>query len=257
MVTTSQLRTQWAPACSGPWATMSLYGTGRVSVRASIIEAVNALNACLKAANYKTRKIDTGAYNCRKITGGTGYSLHAYGIAIDINWQSNPYGSTLKTDMPKSMITAIKGIRTKSGKQVWRWGGDYSGNKDAMHFEVICSPADLTKGIDPKTVPGWIVKPPVDVIAQRGDTGKHVAFIQSLLNILKLQRINSLGKPSGFSITVDGKFDGQTEEAVREIQRFGRAMQTLSGKTPTMAVNGIVNAATADLLAFWVPRVQK
>jgi hypothetical protein len=45
------------------------------------------------------------------------------------------------------MIDDIKAIRTGNGKQVWRWGGDYRGNKDAMHFENIVSPADLATGI--------------------------------------------------------------------------------------------------------------
>jgi hypothetical protein len=95
-----------------------------------------------------------GAYNCRPITGGTKYSLHAYGIALDINWQANPYGKKLITDMPPDMRAAIKAIRTTGGHQVWRWGGDYSGNKDAMHFEVVASPGELASGIDPSTIPG-------------------------------------------------------------------------------------------------------
>jgi len=130
-----------------PLTKVSLYGEGQVTVHSAILKAVAALNACLERHRYRTRKADTGAYNCRKITGGTGYSLHAYGIAIDINWQSNPYGSRLITDMPAAMVADIKAIRTNNGKQVWRWGGDYTGNKDAMHFEIICHPLDLTTGI--------------------------------------------------------------------------------------------------------------
>jgi hypothetical protein len=94
---------------------------------------------------------DTGAYNCRQITGGTNYSLHAYGIAVDLNWSTNPYGRTLVTDMPIGMIEAIEGIRTAGGVQVWRWGGRYSNNKDAMHFEVVASPAELARGIQSQT----------------------------------------------------------------------------------------------------------
>lgn len=157
--TTTELRKLWAPPCEGPWARMSLYGGGVVSVDPLIVEAVRALNAALIEASYETRRADTGAYNCRRITGGTGYSLHAFGIAIDVNWNSNPYGSTLRTDMPLSMIEAIERIRTKGGATVWRWGGRYKGNKDAMHFEVVASPAELAKGIDPATIPGG-AKPP-------------------------------------------------------------------------------------------------
>jgi hypothetical protein len=48
-----------------------------------------------------------GAYNCRAITGGTDYSLHAYGIAGDFWWDLNPYGSTLVTNMPQGMVDEI------------------------------------------------------------------------------------------------------------------------------------------------------
>lgn len=146
-LSTSQLRQEWAPPCTGPFARVHLHGAGVVSVRPSIVDAVLALNAVLVRYDYRTRAVDTGAYNCRRITGGTGYSLHAYGIALDINWQSNPYGRTLVTDMPRAMVADIKAIRTKSGHQVWRWGGDYATNKDAMHFEIVCTQAQLATGI--------------------------------------------------------------------------------------------------------------
>ncbi len=155
MTTTTQLRSWWSPACKakGP-----VY-----------LPAYRALDACLVAHGYKLRQADTGAYNCRTITGGTGYSLHSYGpgarftftggvsvttaLAVDLNWSTNPYGPRLVTDMPRRMTDAIKAVRTNNGKQVWRWGGDYRGNKDAMHFEVTCRPADLATGIDPTTLP--------------------------------------------------------------------------------------------------------
>jgi len=162
MQSTSQLRQLWAPACNAAnCVTIPLYGEGRVTVDRRTVEAVRALNACLERHRYATRRNDTGAYNCRKITGGTGYSLHAYGIALDLNWQSNPYGPNLVTDMPPAMVADIKAIRTNGGALVWRWGGDYSRNKDAMHYEVACSPAALATGIAGSVAPKPpTVKPP-------------------------------------------------------------------------------------------------
>lgn len=147
MRSTAELRTLWAPPCQGPSAKIALHGTGVVYVRPAIIDAVLALNAVLVKWNYLTRKEDTGAYNCKPITGGTGYSLHAYKIALDINWSTNPYGETLVTDMPRGMVDEILAIRTLGGKQVWRWGGDFKSVKDAMHFEICCSPRDLAMGL--------------------------------------------------------------------------------------------------------------
>lgn len=151
----SSLRYWWSPACRGPWATISLYGTGKATVRAGIVEPVKALNAILIAYDYRTRYADTGAFNCRQVTGGSTYSLHAYGIAIDINWLTNPYSRTLRTDMfikDGQMPRRIEAIRTNNGKQVWRWGGWFSGNRDSMHYEVTCSPADIRTGINWSTV---------------------------------------------------------------------------------------------------------
>lgn len=155
-MSTNDLRDEWAPPCECTLITLDLYGEGRVSVRVEIVDAVDALNAALIEWDYRTRREDTGAYNCRMITGGDDYSLHAYAIALDLNWSTNPYGPyhPPRTDMPAAMTDAIQAIRTNTGAQVWRWGGTYSGNTDAMHFEIWCRRSDIASGIDPRTVPG-------------------------------------------------------------------------------------------------------
>lgn len=157
--TTSQLRNLWAPRCKGPWVRISLHGAGKVTVLPAIKDAVLALNQVLKAWDYRTRAHDTGAYNCRKSANGN-WSLHAYGIAIDLNWSTNPYGKKLITDMPRGMVNDILAIRTNNGKRVWGWGGNWRGNKDAMHYEIICSPRDIATGINPRTVRGGSALPP-------------------------------------------------------------------------------------------------
>lgn len=149
-LTTSQLRSVWGPACNVRLERYAFRaGAGVVSVDARIVDAVRALDACLLAHRYATRAADTGAFVCRQITGGTGYSLHAYGIAIDINWQTNPYSAAnrLVTDMPAAMVADITAMRTATDAPVWGWGGNYRTVKDAMHFEIVCTPADLATGI--------------------------------------------------------------------------------------------------------------
>lgn len=147
MPTTSDLRRWWAPHCTGPWTRLELYGTGVITVRSACAPAFRRLDSIMQKWDYKTERHHTGAYNCRQITGGTNWSLHAYGIAADYNWQRNPYGPTLITDMPMGMVEEIEALRTNSGQRVFRWGGRYSRNKDAMHYEIFCSPADLATGI--------------------------------------------------------------------------------------------------------------
>lgn len=153
-LTDAQLFSMWGPKCSGKSAKVSLHGRGVVTVAPAIIPAVRALNSCLIAWKYETRAADTGAYNCRKKVGSTGWSIHSLKIALDINWQSNPYGRRLVTNFPAPMRAAIKSIRTNNGKQVWEWGGDWDGNKDAMHWQICCSPRDLATGINLQTLPG-------------------------------------------------------------------------------------------------------
>lgn len=159
MTSTALMRQAWGPPCTGPFKLVRFYGVGVATVRAATVPAWAALDLVLEKHDYETRKEDTGAYNCRKITGGSNYSLHAYGIAVDFNWLTNPYGPRLVTDMPIRMIEDIEAIRTNSGHRVFRWGGRYSGNKDAMHFELICTPAQLASGIKESSLPQMPVVP--------------------------------------------------------------------------------------------------
>lgn len=155
MLSQGAIASTWGPRCyKGPKLAIRLNGAGVVTVRAQIADAVLALDACLRAHAYRTRKADTGALVCRQKVNGAGMSNHSYGTANDINWGTNPYGRRLRTDMPMAMVKAICSIRTRTGAQVWNWGGFWTGNKDAMHFEIVCTPRDIASGIDPRTVPG-------------------------------------------------------------------------------------------------------
>jgi hypothetical protein len=69
-----------------------------------------------------------GGYNPRKIRGGTGWSAHAWGTAIDLNPETNPLGST-STDLPAD----VGDLASKWGL---KWGGTFEGRKDPMHFEI-------------------------------------------------------------------------------------------------------------------------
>lgn len=74
-----------------------------------------------------------GTFNYRLIRGSaSSLSNHAFAIAIDLSPAKNPLGSS-RGKMPKLAIDAFK-------RQGARWGGDYRGRKDPMHFEFV-SPA--------------------------------------------------------------------------------------------------------------------
>jgi hypothetical protein len=55
-------------------------------------------------------------------------SLHAYGAAVDVNWDTNPMGKILVTDLPRTLVDAFR-------NHGWEWGGDWTGVKDPMHFQ--------------------------------------------------------------------------------------------------------------------------
>jgi hypothetical protein len=80
-------------------------------------------------------------YSCRAISGSNSPSNHSWGLALDINAPSNPYTSPLVTDMPDWMPELWNAYG-------WRWGGDYSGSQDAMHYEYMGSVTECAQDTD-------------------------------------------------------------------------------------------------------------
>jgi hypothetical protein len=88
----------------------------------------------------------TAALYCRAVTGGTKWSMHSYGEAIDINPFVNPYQkgskiipaqagaylnrSNVRPGMIRDGDVVVKAFRSIG----WEWGGDYDSLKDYMHF---------------------------------------------------------------------------------------------------------------------------
>ncbi len=94
---------------------------------------------------------NTSAFCFRQISGGSKLSNHAYGKAIDINPQQNPYvsyssGSAkwfnsnandyIKRDTGLSHMITHDDLAYKVFKKYgFQWGGDWSSPKDYQHFE--------------------------------------------------------------------------------------------------------------------------
>lgn len=102
-----------------------------VRVNKAVVPALLNVDNLWKAMgeNYFYPVTSVGGYNCREVKNKPGYwSMHAFGLAIDINPSTNPYNqTTLKTDMPASFVALF----TSAG---WGWGGNWSSPKDPMHF---------------------------------------------------------------------------------------------------------------------------
>lgn len=91
--------------------------------------------------------VDAGAddwgYAYRAIRGKTsGYSNHASATALDLNATRHPLGKV--GTFTASQVAAIRRILASLGGVV-RWGGDYSGRKDEMHFEINAGPARVAQ----------------------------------------------------------------------------------------------------------------
>jgi hypothetical protein len=176
--TTTQQRQAWKEfECNPDAMTFVSFGPDRIRVAPHTEAAWQALASVFEAHSYNIRIDDTDSYNCRAIKGGTGRSLHSFGIALDVNWNTNPFKETpdnrevrysskvtqaeraqdvklgiADTDMTPDMIRDILAIKTKGSVRVFEWGGSWKDRKDAMHFELDVSPQELAAGIDPSTV---------------------------------------------------------------------------------------------------------
>ncbi|MCW2499567.1 MAG: hypothetical protein JWN87_1243 [Frankiales bacterium] len=88
---------------------------------------------------------NTSAFNCRKVSGTSSWSMHAYGRAVDISPVENPYvfpsgkveppaGKPYAKRSParKGMVT--RGVVEAFKAEGWGWGGYFKNAKDWQHF---------------------------------------------------------------------------------------------------------------------------
>lgn len=232
---TAALRAAWSQwECKEARMAMVDFGPDRIRVVPVTKDAWTALAQTMAKHDYRIRPAATDSYNCRRITGGTGLSLHAYGIALDVNWDTNPYlktpdrrkirfsnrrsqdarGEDVKagvadTDMTVAMIEDVRAIKDVDGRPVFAWGGDYKTSKDAMHFQIDLTPAEIQRGIDWGTAPAVVPQPRPTFFVRLGDVGPEVEYYQR-----KLARLSPVS-PGSF----DGAYGRRTAESVLAFQR--------------------------------------
>lgn len=94
-------------------------------------------------------RLDVGTYDdwgwaSRPVRGSTVISNHASGTAIDLNATQHPMGVLTTKTFSRAEIFAIHN-RLKLYSGCIRWGGDYTGRPDAMHFEINRAMASVEK----------------------------------------------------------------------------------------------------------------
>jgi hypothetical protein len=171
-------------------------------------------------------------HSYRVISGSTSLSNHSSGTAIDLNAPRHPLGrSGTFSATQRSHIRSI----LNSCNGVVRWGGDYSGRKDEMHFEINVRPGDPRLAALAKRIGGGGGTPAPAPIAwttvKRGASGFRVTAIQHLL------------RQRGYSLAVDGSFGPTTQSRVITFQR-----------ARGLAADGVVGARTWSALVVSVKR---
>ncbi len=175
-VTAAELGETWSPGCPvGPEALRRVdldyispdgdTRRGALVVHKDYVDDAIAIFDDLKRLRYPIAKMqtvevypgaedelsmrdnNTSAFNCRPL--GDGWSLHAYGRAIDINPLINPYIDSAGDLQPKTAgryldRTLADPAMLKAGDPAvraftdrgWRWGGAWRNPVDYQHFEI-------------------------------------------------------------------------------------------------------------------------
>jgi hypothetical protein len=112
----------------------------KVSVRTDaagqlLLEVASAFDRLVEDIDNARGALDDWGYAERPIRGGSATSNHASGTAIDLDATKHPLGTDPHQNFTQAQIDQIHRILAVAGGVV-RWGGDYVGRKDPMHFEI-------------------------------------------------------------------------------------------------------------------------
>jgi len=119
-----------------------------VKVRCSYF-AAPLLVAFAEQFNELIEPIDGGALDdwgyCYRMVRGSSKKLsnHSSGTALDLNATKHPLGKA--GTFPAEKIPMLQALCKKYGI---KWGGDYKGRKDEMHFEIANDPIKTARLID-------------------------------------------------------------------------------------------------------------
>jgi poly-gamma-glutamate synthesis protein (capsule biosynthesis protein) len=166
----------WRPGCPVPledlryvrvqhWDFGGSPRLGELIIHADAVDDLQAVFAALYAQRFPIRSMrlvddfgadddasidagNTSAFNCRAVSGGSGWSQHAYGRAIDVNPLENPYvsgGTTShaasvpyldRSNVRPGMIVAGDAVVDAFADRGWGWGGYWSSPVDYQHFSA-------------------------------------------------------------------------------------------------------------------------
>jgi hypothetical protein len=175
-VTANDLEASWRPGCPldvtelravevSHWGFDGEVHTGRLIVAANVAQDIVEIMRDLFDASFPIERMEpvdlydgddnrsmaannTSAFNCRPVTGGSSWSEHSYGRAIDVNPLVNPYvvGSRVlppegeafadrSQDAP-GMIHGGDVVVDAFAARGWKWAGYWDSPTDYQHFST-------------------------------------------------------------------------------------------------------------------------
>lgn len=129
----------WAAVESSTGLIPLRWVTGRV-VPGDVHAILDRLAARFDAEVESIDKASSWGWAHRPVRGAVALSNHASGTAVDFNAPRHPLGRS-GTFSP-AQIRALRPILAELAPVV-RWGGDYPGRKDEMHFEIVGTPTQV------------------------------------------------------------------------------------------------------------------
>lgn len=162
----------WTAVSSSAGLVPLRWVTGRV-VGGDVHTILDHLGARFNAEVEAIDKASSWGWAYRAVRGAASLSNHASGTAVDFNAPRHPLGRS--GTFTATQVAAIRRILADLGGTV-RWGGDYSGRKDEMHFEINASAAQVAavaarlRGGSTGGRPAAVAKPtttkPIDTIGR-------------------------------------------------------------------------------------------
>lgn len=181
---------------------------------------------------------DDWGYAERPIRGGSDLSNHASGTAVDLNATRHPLATRPEDNLNGEQIATVRDIIRTTGNVV-RWGGDYRGRKDPMHFEIndgqgLDDCVRALQALGGVVLGGQPSRPSGNTSLRKGPP--WVEGVSKGAKVFALQAVLNAWYP-WLNLKEDGFFGDQTERAVIDLQKRAQIM-----------VDGIAGAQTLGVL---------
>lgn len=193
-------------------------------------------------------------YAERKIRGGSSLSNHASGTAIDLNAPAHYLGA--RGTFSAKQVRAIRRILNDCGGVI-RWGGDYRGRKDEMHFEInagTSAVARVAKAIRAGKKPG----PSGGATSSGG--GSSSPTYKTVSGSTPLVKLYHKGEPvkriqAAVGVKADSYYGPATKKAVQAFQKAHKLdADGIVGPDTWRAINGGKKAPKPKSDPFPLPK---